>query len=207
MIPDYGAAFLADVYDPEILEALLCLARKNAKSAIVAVSAPGAPGRPMGRCVGAGWRAGVVSITKLESGRTENAGAADRGGVQIGKGSTSGAHRHRAALKASGARSTFSRSESQTRARRPVSIWLIVDELGLLGERDRALIAGMRSSVSARRGKFVALSVFGDGPFIPEILERRGDPAWRFTCTSRTSKRRQTMRRRGTPATLAFVRV
>ena len=35
----------------------------------------------------------------------------------------------------------------------------------------------MRSSVSARDGKFLSLSVFGSGPFVPEILARRGDPA------------------------------
>ena len=44
-------------------------------------------------------------------------------------------------------------------------------------ERDRALVNGMRSSVSARDGKFLSLSVHGSGPFIPEILARRGDPA------------------------------
>ena len=53
----------------------------------------------------------------------------------------------------------------------------IVDELGLMVERDRGLVNGMRSSVSARDGKFLSLSVHGSGPFIPEILARRGDPA------------------------------
>ena len=46
---------------------------------------------------------------------------------------------------------------------------------GWLAERDRPLVAGMRSSVSARDGKFISLSVFGDGPFVGEILERRGE--------------------------------
>ena len=32
----------------------------------------------------------------------------------------------------------------------------------------------MRSAVSAKAGKFLSLSVHGDGPFIPEILERKG---------------------------------
>ena len=55
----------------------------------------------------------------------------------------------------------------------------LVDEIGLLKERDRSLISGLRSSVSAKGGKFVSLSVRGSGPFIPEILKRRGDPALR----------------------------
>ena len=54
---------------------------------------------------------------------------------------------------------------------------MIVDELGLLQERDRALLSGLRSSTSARRGRFVAISIQGDGPFIPEYLERAEDPA------------------------------
>ena len=39
--------------------------------------------------------------------------------------------------------------------------------------RDRDLINGMRSSVSARDGRFIALSVMGDAPFTAEMLERR----------------------------------
>ena len=41
----------------------------------------------------------------------------------------------------------------------------IVDELGLLPEGARELVAGMRSSVSARGGRFMALSITGDAPF------------------------------------------
>ena len=52
----------------------------------------------------------------------------------------------------------------------------IVDEIGLLLERHRALVAGMRSSVTAKGGKFLALSIWGHGPFVPEMVERRADP-------------------------------
>ena len=53
----------------------------------------------------------------------------------------------------------------------------ISDELGLFQDRDRELVNSMRSSVSARAGKFLSLSVIGDSPFVKEILERRGkDP-------------------------------
>ena len=50
----------------------------------------------------------------------------------------------------------------------------IFDELGLLKEKDRELVAGMRSSVSAKGGRFIALSIQGDAPFTREMLERRG---------------------------------
>ena len=52
----------------------------------------------------------------------------------------------------------------------------IIDELGLLAERDRGIVAGMRSSTSAKGGRFVSLSIHGDGPFVPEILARQGSP-------------------------------
>ena len=57
-----------------------------------------------------------------------------------------------------------------------------VDEIGLMKERDRALLNGMRSAVSAKRGRFISLSVYGSGPFVPEIEERSraGDPGLRL---------------------------
>ena len=59
----------------------------------------------------------------------------------------------------------------------PVSTLRCADELGLFQDRDRELVNSMRSSVSARGGKFLSLSVIGDSPFVREILDRRGvDP-------------------------------
>ena len=43
-------------------------------------------------------------------------------------------------------------------------------------ERDRDLIAGMRSATSARNGKLVALSIRGESPMLEEMLERRELP-------------------------------
>ena len=53
----------------------------------------------------------------------------------------------------------------------------IVDELGLFAERDRALVSGMRSSTSAKDGRFIALSILGDAPFTRELVDRADDPA------------------------------
>ena len=52
----------------------------------------------------------------------------------------------------------------------------ICDELGLMGEKHRGLVNSLRSSVSARGGKFWSLTVHGGGPFVDEILARRGAP-------------------------------
>ena len=51
--------------------------------------------------------------------------------------------------------------------------YVIVDELGLMTERDRELIAGMRSSTSARGGRLIALSIRGESPLLEEMLARR----------------------------------
>ena len=50
----------------------------------------------------------------------------------------------------------------------------IIDELGLLAEKHREFVASMRSSVSAKGGRFLALTIHGSGPFVPEILARSG---------------------------------
>ena len=54
---------------------------------------------------------------------------------------------------------------------------VIADELGLFKESERAFVASLRSSTSAKNGRFLALSIHGHGPFIPEMLARRDDPS------------------------------
>ena len=171
-LPVYGVGFLRDVLRPEVREGLLCIARKNAKSAIVAavLLAYLSPDGPMRA---RGFRAGVVSLNKIKAGELK---------IQA-----------QAIAEASGIRSSEVRFLRSPAPGRVESAWgtvdilssdsdagaaagfdlVIVDEIGLMEERDRELINGMRSSISARDGRFVSLSVFGSGPFIPEILERR----------------------------------
>ena len=170
-LPAYGLEFLRDVFRPGIREALLCLARKNAKSAIVAIWLLACLCGPLRR---RGWRAGVCSISKLKAAELkvqceQIAIASNLRGLKFRRApapgrieSEFGAVDVLAADSNAGASAGFDLA--------------ICDELGLLKERDRDLIASLRSSVSARDGKFVALSVFGSAPFIPEILERRGAP-------------------------------
>ena len=54
--------------------------------------------------------------------------------------------------------------------------WAIIDELGLMTERDRELIAGMRTSTSARDGRMIALSIRSESPMLEEMIERRDLP-------------------------------
>ena len=52
---------------------------------------------------------------------------------------------------------------------------VLLDELGLLKERDREFVNGLRSSVSTRGGRFIGLSIQGDAPFTEEMLGRSGE--------------------------------
>ena len=149
-------------------EVLLSVARKNGKSALVAIYVLAHLAGPM-RC--GGWRCGVLSINRAKAGELldqieQIADASNLSGLTFRRSprrilSETGAVDIESADRGAGAASGFDSA--------------IIDELGLLAERDRPLVAGMRSSVSAKDGRFIALSVHGDGPFIPEIIERRGE--------------------------------
>ena len=170
-LPDYGRAFIADALTHR--ESLLCLGRKNAKSAIVAAYL-------LARLAGPlrvdGYRGGVASLSKEKAGELK---------MQM----------HEIA-KASGLEGeiTFWRSPAPgrvTSATGSVDILsadrsaghaagfddAVIDEIGLFPANARGLLAGMRSSISARDGRFIALSVWGDSPFVPEMVARRDDEA------------------------------
>ena len=173
-IPGFGCDFLADALDPDIREALLCLGRKNAKSAIVAVLCLGCLCGPLAV---PGWRAGVASVSKAKARELADQvlAIAEASGL-------SGSLSHRKTpwpgriesetgtleILAGGGNSGGAHSSSLDLA--------IVDELGLLTERDRELVQSMRSATSAKNGRFLALSIHGSGPYIPEMLARRHDP-------------------------------
>ena len=168
-LPPYGVKFIRDALTHR--ESLLCLGRKNAKSAIVAVLLLG---RLVGPIAIAGYRAGVASVNKLKAAELKEqmadiATASGLEGLRFLRSpapgrveSVTGSVDILSADKSAGHASGFDES--------------IVDELGLLAERDRALVNGMRSAISARDGRFLALSIMGEAPFTREMVERRGDP-------------------------------
>ena len=169
-LPDYGVAFLADALVHR--ESFLCIGRKNAKSAIVAAYL-------LARLVGplrtAGYRAGVCSVNREKAGelKTQMEQIAEASGLDglVWKRSpapgrvesSTGAVDVLCADRSAGHASGFDDA--------------IVDELGLFQEKDRALVNGMRSSTSAKDGRFIALSIQGDAPFTKELIERADDPA------------------------------
>ena len=168
-LPGYGESFLRDALTAR--ESLLCLGRKNAKSAIVAVFLLG---RLVGPIAFPGYRAGVASVNKEKAGELkrqmqEIAEASNLQGLRFLRSpapgrveSATGTVDILSADKSAGHASGFDES--------------IVDELGLLSERDREFVNGMRTATSARDGRFVTLSIMGDAPFTAEMVERDGAP-------------------------------
>jgi len=166
-IPEFALDFLADCL--ETPENLLCIARKNGKSAIIAVYLLARLASPIRID---GYRAGVASVTKekaeelylqcvdiIEANGLTSISARKAPKRLIG---VSGRVDFLSADRSSGHASGFDDA--------------IIDEIGLLKERDRELVNGMRSSVSARNGRFIALSIMGDAPFTKEIIERSESP-------------------------------
>ena len=64
-----------------------------------------------------------------------------------------------------------------------------VDEGGLLGEKDRELINGMRSAISARNGRFIMISIVGRGPAVRgDDRAKRGSLHYRSSLPSTTGR-------------------
>ena len=171
-LPDFAVDWLRDSLARGVRESGLFLARKNAKSAVVAVYL-------LGRLVGPlrtdGYRAAVASVDRFKAGELRAqveaiAKASGLDGLRFLRSpapgrieSATGTVDILSADKSSGHASGFDDA--------------IVDELGLLSERDRAMIAGLRTSTSAKNGRFLAISILGDSPFPVEMIKRQADPA------------------------------
>ena len=166
-LPDYGLLFLADALKHRY--SLMSCGRKNAKSAIIAVYL-------LARLVGPlrvdGWRGGVCSVNREKASELKRqieqiAEASGLHDVKVWRSpvieSSTGRLDILSADKNAGAASGFDDS--------------LIDELGLLHERNRELVNGMRSAISARDGRFIALSIMGRSPFTKEMVEQQDDPS------------------------------
>ena len=171
VLPRFAVDFLRDALKPECHTAWLLVGRKNGKSQALACLILGyvADGGPLRL---PGFRAAVVSVSKTKAAELKKL-AQDT-------------------AEASGLRGlTFPRSPSPGRI---VSRWgtceilsasdyeghasgfnlVLVDEPGLLPERYRALLAGLKSSLMARNGRMIHLSIMADSPFTQEALALKG---------------------------------
>ena len=67
----------------------------------------------------------------------------------------------------------------------------IVDDAGLLGERDRDLWDAMFSATSGRDGRMISMSILARGPMFAELRARKDEPAvfWQEFCPSPGSEK------------------
>ena len=165
-LPDFAEDFLRAGWGAH--ESALCISRKNSKSAIAAVLALG---HLVGPLRSEGWRGAVASITKEKAAELRNQVAAiaeaSRLDVRIRKAPYPGQ-----IISATGVLETL--ASERTAGHSSSFDLVIVDETGLMPERSRELLAGLRSSVSAKAGRIIHVSVRGDSPLFAEVL---GNPA------------------------------
>ena len=162
-LPDFAVDWLRESWDAH--EAAISTARKNAKSAIAAVLALGYLCGPLRR---PGWRGAVASLDKGKAAelRRQVAEIAEASGldVKVRRSPYPGVIESE-----TGSLDTLSADKNAGHASGYDLV--IVDETGLFPLRARDLLAGLRSSVSARAGKVRHISIRGDSELFAEILE------------------------------------
>ena len=171
-LPKFAVAFLRDALAPGIREAGLFVARKNAKSAAIAVLILSCLSGPLRR---PGWQCGVVSVNREKTNEIRKQIEAIASASQI-EGLTFRRSPAPGHVESAWGRVDFLSADKSAGHASGFDLAL-VDELGLLPERKRDLVAGMLSSVSARDGRMLSISILGDSPFTRELIERRDDPA------------------------------
>ena len=162
-LPDFAASWLRASWRSH--ESALSTARKNAKSAIAAVLALGYLVGPLRR---PGWRGAIASLDKGKAAelRRQVAEIATASGLdlRIRRSPYPG-------VIESSTGSLDTLSADRTAGHASGYDLVIVDETGLFPLRARDLLAGLRSSVSARAGKIRHISIRGDSILFREILE------------------------------------
>ena len=162
-LPPFAVEFLRAGWEAH--ESALCIARKNAKTAICAVLALGYLAGPLRR---PGWRGAVASVSKEKAAelRAQIEGIALASGLE--------GLRFRRAPYPGSVESESGRleilSSDRTAGHSSSFDLVVIDETGLMPERSRELLAGLRSSVSAKGGRSIHISVRGDSPLYGEIL-------------------------------------
>ena len=162
VLPPFAVAWLRESWDAH--ESALSTARKNAKSAIAAVMALGFLVGPLRR---PGWRGAIASLDKNKAAelRRQVAEIAEASGldVKVRRSPYPGVIES-----ATGSLDTL--SADRTAGHSSGYDLVIVDETGLFKLSARDLLAGLRSSVSARNGQIRHISIRGDSPLFAEIL-------------------------------------
>ena len=166
-LPDYGAKFIKDALAKNCKDALLCMGRKGAKTAIIACVVLYflvGPGRRRG------WRCALASTSRETAGELRRqiqdiAEASGLTGISFWK-------RNAPAITTEGGSVDVLSADRNAAIARGADL-VCCDELGKLEEKDRELLNSLRASLAAKNGRFIALSIFGGGPHVPEFVARK----------------------------------
>ena len=164
-LPDFAVDFLRDGWNAH--ESAMTCGRKNSKSAICAVLA-------LGHLVGPlrtpGWRGAIASVSKEKAAELRGQVAAIIGASGLEKEIRIRRSPYPGVIEsATGTLETL--SADRTAGMSSSFDLVVIDETGLFPERSRELLGGLRSSVSAKGGKIIHISVRGDSPLFHEVLE------------------------------------
>ena len=162
-LPPYGEAFIKDALAKDCKDSLLCLARKSGKTAIIACLVLYhlvGPGRRKG------WRCALASTSRETAGELRGqieaiATASNLTGIDFWK-------RSSPAITTTGGSVDVLSADKNAAIARGADL-VCCDELGKFEEKDRELL----NSLGAKHGRFIALSIWGDGPHVPEFVARR----------------------------------
>lgn len=168
-IPAFALDWLRDGWTAH--ESALSIARKNAKSAICAIVALGYLAGPLRR---AGWRGAVCSLSKEKAAelRAQVVAIAKASGLHTDHGGIVDARKSPFPGSIYTPDCQFDTLSADRKAGHASGYDLvIIDETGLFPERARELLAGLRSSVSAKGGRIMHVSIRGDSPLYGEVLD------------------------------------
>ena len=171
-LADFAVEWLRESWDAH--ESALSTARKSGKSAIAAVLALAYLVGPLRR---PGWRGAIASLSK------EKANELRRQVAEIAEASKLDIRIRRSPYPGvieSSTGSLDTLSADRTAGHASGYDLVIVDETGLFPLRSRDLLAGLRSSVSARGGRIRHISIRGDSELFREILENQAVTAHIF---------------------------
>ena len=171
-VPAYGEKFIKDALSDGCMDALICTGRKNSKTGLSALIVLGHLGNgPLAR---PGFRAGCASTSRLKAGELRSAIeatalASNLPHIEFWR-------RSQPAITAPNGSVDVLSADKNSGAAAGYDL-VLIDEVGLLEEKDRGLVTSLRSSLTAKRGRMICLSIYGSGPFVGEYLDRRDDPA------------------------------
>lgn len=172
--------FLKAALKPDIMEAALSVSRKNGKSGLICALLLAYLKGPLNQ---KNWRCVVTSMTGALAGELkeqiqQTAEASDLS-IEV-KGSPPPGY----IIGDNGAKVNFLAADKATGHAIGADIALI-DEAGLMRENQRGLWNAMLTSISGREGKFICISILGDGPMFKELRQRKAEKGvvWHEYCS------------------------